>query len=247
VSADWTPATGDVKISKDGGAAANIATLPAAITMGNGAMWDFAISATELQAAQIIVTVVDSATKAVEDQSFVVETYGNASAQHAVDLSDSVRAGLTALGTLVADVWAAAARTLTAGTNIVLAKGTGVTGFNDLSAAQVNAEADTALSDAGIVADLVAIIARLDRSIVTVVADAGGTTTSIPTSSQSPDAVVTDQWKGRVILFDRDTATTTLRGQGAPIDGNTAGGTITLAPVDALTTAPVSGDTATIV
>jgi hypothetical protein len=47
----------------------------------------------------------------------------------------------------VADVWSHATRILTAGTNIVLAKGTGVTGFNDLSAAQVNAEVDTALAD----------------------------------------------------------------------------------------------------
>lgn len=39
-----------------------------------------------------------------------------------------------------ADVWASAARTLTAGTNIVLAKGTGITGFTDISAAAVNAE-----------------------------------------------------------------------------------------------------------
>lgn len=39
-----------------------------------------------------------------------------------------------------ADVWAVATRVLTAGTNIVLAKGAGVTGFNDLSAAQVNSE-----------------------------------------------------------------------------------------------------------
>lgn len=46
-----------------------------------------------------------------------------------------------------ADVWAVATRLLTAGTNIVLAKGTGVTGFNDLSAAQVNSEVDTALAD----------------------------------------------------------------------------------------------------
>lgn len=36
-----------------------------------------------------------------------------------------------------ADVWAVATRLLTAGTNIVLAKGTGVTGFNDLDAAGV--------------------------------------------------------------------------------------------------------------
>lgn len=44
-------------------------------------------------------------------------------------------------------VWSTTTRVLTAGTNIALAKGTGVTGFNDLSAAQVNAEVDTALTD----------------------------------------------------------------------------------------------------
>lgn len=36
-----------------------------------------------------------------------------------------------------ADVWAVATRVLTAGTNIVLAKGTGITGFNDLNASAV--------------------------------------------------------------------------------------------------------------
>lgn len=54
---------------------------------------------------------------------------------------------LTSFGTLASDVWAVATRVLTAGTNIVLAKGVGVTGFNDLSAAQVNSEVDTALAD----------------------------------------------------------------------------------------------------
>lgn len=43
-------------------------------------------------------------------------------------------------------VWSVATRLLTAGTNIVLAKGTGVTGFNDLSAAQVNTEVVDALA-----------------------------------------------------------------------------------------------------
>lgn len=47
---------------------------------------------------------------------------------------------LTGFGTLVSDIWSAGTRLLTAGTNIVLAKGVGVTGFNDVSAAQVNAE-----------------------------------------------------------------------------------------------------------
>ncbi len=97
VGADWTPAAGDVKISKDGGAAANVTNLPTAITMGNTAMWDFSLTATEMQAAKIRITVADSATKAVEDTLFEIDTYGNASAQHAIDLSDAVRGGLTAL------------------------------------------------------------------------------------------------------------------------------------------------------
>ena len=57
VNADWTPAAGDVKISKDGGAAANVTNLPTAIAMGNSTLWDFSLTATEMQAAQIVVTV----------------------------------------------------------------------------------------------------------------------------------------------------------------------------------------------
>lgn len=89
VSADWTPAAGDVKISKDGGAAANVTNLPTAITMGNTAMWDFSLTLTEMQAAQVMVTVADSAPKAVEDQMIIIETYGNASAQHPFDLASA--------------------------------------------------------------------------------------------------------------------------------------------------------------
>ncbi len=89
VGADWTPVAGDVKISKDGGAAANVTNLPTAIVMGNGAIWDFSLTTTEMQAAQINVTIVDAATKAVEDQGFIIETYGNASAQHAFDISSA--------------------------------------------------------------------------------------------------------------------------------------------------------------
>jgi hypothetical protein len=103
VSADWTPAAGDVKISKDGGAAANVTNLPTAITMGNTAMWDYSITATEMQAAKVMVTIADSATKAVEDSMFTVWTHGNASGQYQVDLADSVRAGLTALPNAAAE------------------------------------------------------------------------------------------------------------------------------------------------
>lgn len=58
----------------------------------------------------------------------------------------SLAAFFTSSAQLVLDIWAATTRILTAGTNIVLAKGTGVTGFNDLSAAQVNAEVVDALA-----------------------------------------------------------------------------------------------------
>lgn len=97
VGADWTPAAGDVKISIDGGAAANVTNLPSAIVMGNTALWDYSLTAAELTGKKIRITVADSATKAVEDTAFEIDTYGSTSGQHAVDLTDGVRMGMTAL------------------------------------------------------------------------------------------------------------------------------------------------------
>lgn len=87
VGADWTPATGDVKVSIDGGAAANVGTLPVAIAMGNGAIWDFVFTTGEITGKKILITVADSATKAVEDQAIMIDTFGNASAEYPFDLS----------------------------------------------------------------------------------------------------------------------------------------------------------------
>lgn len=91
VAADWTPAAGDVKISKDGGTAANIGTLPVFVT---GIGWKFVFTDAELTAKRININVVDSATKAIEDQHIIIETYGNASAQHP-DIGSAVGAGAT--------------------------------------------------------------------------------------------------------------------------------------------------------
>ncbi len=99
-SGDWTPAGGDVKISKDGGASANIGTLPTFIT---GIGWQFVFTAAELSAKRINVNIVDSATKAIEDDHFVIVTYGHASAMYVIDLDDAVRAGLTALPNAAAE------------------------------------------------------------------------------------------------------------------------------------------------
>lgn len=84
---------------------------------------------------------------------------------------------------------------------------------------------------------------NLDRSARTIVrgtVDTGATTTSIATSALDPAAAADDQFRGRVVIFDRDTTTTELRGQASDITASAADGTLT---VSALTDAPVSGDT----
>lgn len=134
-------------------------------------------------------------------------------------------------------VWAVAARLLTAGTNIVLAKGTGITGFNDLSAAQVNLEADAALADAGLSA------ATLVGPLVTVVADGGNTAltfkidlTALPTNGPM------DAW----LSFELTTTTVALRGQVKRVASfNTTTDFLTLA--SAYTTIPAAGDIARLV
>lgn len=95
VSADWTPAAGDVKVSIDGGTQANIATLPA---YTNG-QWIFQLSGAETTGKSIRVAVVDAATKAVEDQFFVIETFGHASAMYATDYTAALAPASTALST----------------------------------------------------------------------------------------------------------------------------------------------------
>jgi hypothetical protein len=229
-SGDWTPATGDTKVSKDGGSYANSTNNPSAVGGTGSIGWKLSLTATELQCAELNIQIVDSPTKAIEDQFLTVYTYGHSSAKIPIDLSDTVRAGLTALpnaaaeaagglatlsaaqssnGTIPANVhrwltgtpnslvsgrvdasvgavannaitssaiaddaitsgkiangaltaakfaagafdavWSVATRILTAGTNIVLAKGTGITGLNDLDASEVEAAAAAAITAA---------------------------------------------------------------------------------------------------
>ena len=96
-SGDWTPATGDVKISKDGGSQVDIGTLP---SYSNGA-WEFQLTAAELTAKQIEIMAVDSATKAIEDQCVIVETFGHVDAMRFTEnMSASITVGAAITGTL---------------------------------------------------------------------------------------------------------------------------------------------------
>lgn len=83
-------------------------------------------------------------------------------------------------------------------------------------------------------------------AIVTGTVTTGGTTTSIPTSALSPSGTALDQFKGRIMIFLRDTTTAGLQAQATDITGNTASATPTFT-VTALSTAPASGDTFIIV
>lgn len=89
-------------------------------------------------------------------------------------------------------------------------------------------------------ANLAASAASIGRGTV----GSSATTTSIPTSALTPSASVSDEFAGRTIIFDADTSSTELRGQAATISASDATGTLT---VSALTTAPASGDTFSIV
>jgi hypothetical protein len=77
-------------------------------------------------------------------------------------LSSGAIAAATFAANALDAVWATTTRRLSDGTNIVLAKGVGVTGFTDLSAAQVNTECDTALSDVGVTGT---VTGRIDAAI----------------------------------------------------------------------------------
>lgn len=253
-TADWTPATGDTKVSKDGGNVANSANNPAAVGGTGSVSWKLTLSAAELQAAEVNIQIVDSATKAVEDQFLAVYTYGHASAKIQADLSDVIHLGLTALpnaaaeasgglatlsaaqasnGTINANVhrwltgtpnalqsgrvdsyigaivsgviaaasfaasaldavWSTAARTLTAGTNIALAKGTGVTGFNDPSSSDIT----TAVWAAG---------ARTLTSFGTLVVDIWANATRTLTAiAESVFAADTAKYQAKLTLVDDD-------------------------------------------
>jgi hypothetical protein len=72
LAADWTPATGDVKIIKDGGAAANITTLPSFISGTATLTWS--LSASECEATEVIIQVIDQGTKTIQDQFFRMQT-----------------------------------------------------------------------------------------------------------------------------------------------------------------------------
>ena len=93
-----TFASGDTQISKDGGAFANTGSNPA--HEGNG-IYSLALTATEMQAQYIAITVIDSATKAWEDQAILISTdlSGQIEATQGITIGEVDTATFTATAT----------------------------------------------------------------------------------------------------------------------------------------------------
>lgn len=79
--ADWTPAAGDIRISKDGAATAESVNL-SACGVAPEVHWTLTLTASELTSKETIVQIVDLTNpKAIEDQFILIYTYGNAAAK----------------------------------------------------------------------------------------------------------------------------------------------------------------------
>jgi hypothetical protein len=87
---------------------------------------------------------------------------------------------------------------------------------------------------------------RGSRTVIRATVGTGSTTTSIVTSAFSPAGAAADQFKGRIVIWDNDTATAELRGQATDITASSNSATPTLT-VTQLTHAPASGDTFSVV
>lgn len=74
---DWGPVAADCMISIDGATFANSTNV--VVYVGQG-FWKLVMTAAELNGAIVAVSIIDAATKSVEDQAIVIATYGNASA-----------------------------------------------------------------------------------------------------------------------------------------------------------------------
>ena len=107
-----------------------------------------------------------------------VATGGITAGSIAADAIGASELAADAVTEIATGVWAAATRTLSAGTNIVLAKGVGVTGFNDLDAAGVRgavglaaANLDTQIATLATGANLATVAGYLDTEIAAILAD----------------------------------------------------------------------------
>lgn len=158
-------ASGDTYLMKDEAAEANT-------TNGftdEGSCYSIALTATEMQAARIALNIEDQGTKAWADKCVIIETYGNASAQHAIPdvntatiTAGAITASAVATGAIDAD--AVADDAIDAGAIAANAIGASEIATDAIGAAEIAASAITS-SEAP----------NLDAAVSSVSGGSGGT------------------------------------------------------------------------
>lgn len=180
LTADWTPAAGDVKVSKDGGAFANITTLPTFIASAAALNWT--LSAAETEATEVVIQVIDSATKAVQDQFFRLQTTKAAALQVGVPQA-AQSAGDTAI---TLDASAAAQTDFYKGSVVAIISGDGanqariITAYNGTTkVATIDRGWDVALTTGGTRSVFAVFPQGLNQPLTS-----GQTTAAVPTTAQ---------------------------------------------------------------
>jgi len=183
VGTDWTPAAGDVKISKDGGAFANIATLPSTVTLSGSAAWTWTLSAAETEATEVVIQVIDQdVTKVIQDQFFRLQTTKAAALQVGVPQA-AQSAGDTAI---TLDATAAAQTDFYKGSVVAIISGDGanqariITAYNGTTkVATIDRGWDVALTIGGTRSVFAVFPQGLNQPLTS-----GQTTAAVPTTAQ---------------------------------------------------------------
>lgn len=180
LTADWTPAAGDVQVSKDGGAFANITTLPTFISGAAALNWT--LSAAETEATEVVIQVIDSATKAVQDQFFRLQTTKAGALQVGVPQA-AQSAGDTAI---TLDATAAGQTDFYKGSVVTIISGDGanqariITAYNGTSkVATIDRGWDVALTTGGTRSVFAVFPQGLNQPLTS-----GQTTAAVPTTAQ---------------------------------------------------------------
>ncbi len=244
LKANPTIASGDFKVSIDGGAFANLSTLPT-VTPAAGTSVKITLSGAEMTGDNIQIACIDAAGAEWCDQFINIQTaarqiddlaYPATSGRSmVVDASGLVDANAVKIGPTGAGT-AQTARDL--GTSVLLSSGTG-TGQLSISSGVVAADATKINSDATSAANLAKTTKVILRGTVQT---SGSSTTLIATSAFDVVGTHTDQFRGRIITFDPATTTLGLRGQATDITSSSIA-TNPVFTVSALTTTPQTGDT----
>jgi len=97
---DWTPAAADADLIKDGGSTAQATNT---IASEGDVIWSLVLTAAEMQAKRICVSIVDAATKAVEDNVLIIHTgfSGQLEGSEGIIIGESDNATFTATNAIM--------------------------------------------------------------------------------------------------------------------------------------------------